>query len=126
MFLLPPIHLRYSRGELPVYSLQKRDCHFEIPLQFHSGGVSHSLRGSLRFQIQFGFLQNTFARDTRTLAPSRIKLRRFPGVAMVLYPDCGHAFALLRAHARHRRQKFHRHLCRNLSGLYLVLNCRRQ
>ncbi len=126
LFLLRRIHLGQRGIESSAHSLQQSNRHVEITLQFRCGRVSFNLQGPLRLQIELGFLQNAFAHHTRTFAPGRIKLRRLPGVAVMLHPDGGHTLAIPGADTRHGHQKLHRHLCGNLSSPHLLLHSGRQ
>ena len=80
----------------------------------------------LRFEKQFGIIQNAFADRRRALAPGGIQLPGFARIAVMLGEDCGHTLAVLQALARHRHQKLQRHLRQDLAFAHLLLDRFRQ
>jgi hypothetical protein len=51
----------------------------------------------LRFEKQFGIIQNPFADRRRTFAPRGIQLAGFPRIAVMLGEDRRHPLAILQA-----------------------------
>ena len=106
-------------------AVHNRGHHLQIAGQFSA----HSWRGflwPLRFEKQRGIIQNAFADRGRALPPGGIQLARFARIAMMLGKDRGHALAILQTLPRHRHQKLHRRLRRDLPLAHLLLDGLRQ
>jgi hypothetical protein len=100
-------------------------------LQIADYGSGRSRRGflrllPLRFEEQRGSIQNPFADRGRSLSPGGIQLAGCARVAVMLGEDRRHALAVLQALPRHRRQKLHRRLRRDLALTHLLLDALRQ
>ena len=80
----------------------------------------------LRFEKQFGIIQNPFADCGRPLAPRRIQLASLARIAVVLGEDGGHPLAVLQTLACRRHQTLQRHLRQDLAVAHLLLDRFRQ
>jgi hypothetical protein len=101
-----------------------RGGHIEIAQQ--RSRRSCLFRFPLCFEEQLGMLQNAFAGDRPAFAPRSIELASFARVASMLGKDGGHAQAVVQADARRGNQKLYGHLCRDLAGTHLLLDCFRE
>lgn len=125
-FTLLIIHLgRAGSGQPLLCPVHNGGDHLEIADQFGAGAGRGLLlrRLALRFEEQFGRVQNAFAHRRRTLAPGRIQLPGRACVAMVVRKDVSHALAIVQALARCRNQKLQRHLRGDLAFADLLLDC---
>ena len=126
-FALPGIQFRYARaGQAPMGAVQDRGRHFQIAQQFGGGAGGSFGFLPLRLEKQLGLSQDAFADRSRALAPGSIQLAGFARIRVVLGEDRGHPLAVLQALARHRRQKLHGHLRRDLALTHLLLDRLRQ
>ena len=124
--LLIQLHGRRA-GQSPLGAVHNRHHHLQIAQQFGaSAGRGFLLRLPLRFEKQLGIIQNALADRRRTLAPRGIQLAGFPRIAVMLGEDRRHPLAVFQALARHRHQKLHRHLRRDLALAHLLLDRFRQ
>lgn len=106
-------------------AVHNRGDHLQITDQF-GGNTRWSFLLPLHFEEQRGIFQNAFADRGRPSAPGRIQLSGFARIAMMLGEDRRHSLAVLQALARHRHQKLHGHLRRDLALAHLLLDCFRQ
>jgi hypothetical protein len=126
LFLLRTSHLRQRFGKPPSGATQDGDQHVQIALHLFDRRGRGCRRLPLRFQKQFRLGENAFARRARALAPGRIQLSGLPRIAMLRNESRGHARAIVGVDSRHRHQILHRHLRREFSFTYLLLNRFRQ
>jgi len=102
-----------------------RGDHLQIVDQF-GGCPGRDFLLPLRFEKQRRIIQNALADRSRSPAPGCIQLARFARIAVMPGEDGGHALAVLQALPRHRHQKLHRDLRRNLALAHLLLDRFRQ
>ena len=120
------IQLQCRRAGQPSLSaVHNRQGHLQIADQF-GGRPGWGFRLPLRFEKQRRIPQNAFADRGRSPSPGGIQLAGFTRVAVMLGEDCRHALAILQALPRHRHQKLHRHLRRDLALAHLLLDGLRQ
>lgn len=119
---LPPIQLR-GAGQPPLGAIHDRGRHLQLTQQFGMRGLALL---PLRFEEQLRRLQQPCADRARALAPGSVQLAGFAHLRATLGEDVGHPPAVFQALARHRRQKFHGHLRRDLPLPHLLLNRLRQ
>ena len=112
-------------GEPPMGPIHNRRDHLQVADQF-GGGLGRRFLLPLRFEKQRRIVQNPLANRGRSPTPGAIQLPGFACIAVMLSKDRGHALAGLQALARHRHQKLHRHLRRDLSFPHLLLDRLRQ
>lgn len=112
-------------GEPPMGAVHNRGDHLQIPDQF-GGWPRRDVLLPLRFEKQRRIIQNAFADRGRSAAPGGIQLAGFARVAMMFGEDSGHALAVVQALPRHRNQKLHGHLRRDLARAHLLLDGFRQ
>ena len=125
-FALLAIQLRGSGArQPPLGSVYNRGHQLQIAQQFGGCGCGF-LFLPLRFEKQLRLSQEALADRGRALAPGGIQLPGCTRIAVMLGEDRGHPLAVLRALARHRHQKLHRHLRRDLSFANLLLDGFRQ
>ena len=125
-FALLPIQFHRRRAaQPPLRPVHNRGHHLQIAQQF-GGGPGRSCFLPLRFEKQLGIIQNAFADRGRALAPSGIQLAGFARIAVMPGEDRRHPLAILQALARHRHQKLHGHLRRDLALAHLLLDRFRQ
>ncbi len=108
--LLRARHLWEGFREPPADTTQDGNRHLQIALHLFDRRGRGCGWLPLRFQKQFRFGQNALANRACGFAPGRIELPGLPRVATVLDECGGHALAMLRIHAGHRRQTLHRHV----------------
>jgi len=112
---------RLSAGEPPMSTVDNCSYHLQIADQF-GGWPRRGFLLPLRFEKQHGIVQNAFAYGSRSSSPGGIQLARFARIAVMLTEDRRHALAVLQALARHRHQKLHGHLRRDLPLAHLLLD----
>jgi len=105
--------------------IHNRGNHLQIAHQF-GGGPGRDFLLPLRFQKQRGILQNPLADRGRSSPPGGIQLAGCARIAVMLGENGRHPLAIPQALARHRRQKLHRHLRRDLALAHLLLDRFRQ
>ena len=116
------IRLRRSgAGEPPLGAVHNRGDHLQIADQF-GGGPSRNFLLPLRFEKQRRIIQNAFADGGRSLPPGGIQLAGLACIAAMLGKYRRHPLAVLQALPRHRHQKLHRHLRRDLALAHLLLD----
>jgi hypothetical protein len=122
------IHFHGRRaGQSPMRAVHNRGHHLQIANQLGAGCRRRFLlRLPLGFEKQPGILQNAFADRGRASAPSPVQLTGFSRIAVVLGENRRHPLAVLQALARHRHQKLHRYLRRDLALAHLLLDGFRQ
>jgi hypothetical protein len=114
-------------GESPLGAVYDRAHHLQIPDQFGAcSGRGFLLGLPLRFEKQRRIVQNPLPDRSRSPAPGGIQLARFARIAVMHGENRRHALAVPQALPRHRHQKPHRHLRRNLAFAYLLLDRFRQ
>jgi hypothetical protein len=123
LFLLRASHLRQRFAEPSSGTTQDGDHHIQVALDLFDRRRLGCRRLPLRFQKQFRLGENAFADRTRSFAPSRIQLPGLPRIATMRDESGRHARAVAGTHSRHRRQILHRHLRREFSFAYLLLDC---
>jgi hypothetical protein len=125
---LPVIQLRGSGARQPAMrAVHDGGHHLQIAYQFGACPCrGFLLRLPLRFEKQRRIFQNALADRMRSLAPGGIQLTGFARAAVMLGEDRGHPPAILQALARHRHQKLHRYLRRDLALAHLLLDRFRQ
>ena len=116
---------RLRAGEPPMSAAHNRRDHLQIADQL-GGGPGGDFLLPLRFEKQRRIVQNPFANRGRSPTPGAIQLPGFACIAVVLSENGGHALAGLQALARHRHQKLHGHLRRDLAFAHLLLDRFRQ
>ena len=125
---LLPIQVQSRRaGQPPMGTVYDGRHHLQVADQF--GACSWRgflLRLPLRFQEQRWIVQNPFANCRRSLPPGGVELARFARIAVMLGKDYRHPLAVLQTLPRHRHQKLHRHLRRDLTFTHLLLDGFRQ
>ncbi|HZY41245.1 MAG TPA: hypothetical protein VFF59_04505, partial [Anaerolineae bacterium] len=126
LFLLRACHLRQGFGKPPAGATQDGNRHIQIALHLFDRRRLGCRWLPLRFQKQFRLGKNTLASHARAFAPGRVELSGLPRVAMMRDESGRHALAMLRIHAGHRHQILHRHLRRQFSFAYLLLDRFRQ
>ena len=126
LFLLWASHLRKRFGKPPSGATQDGDHHIQIALHLFHRRRLGCRRRSLRFQKQFRLGENAFADRARAVAPGRIQLPGLPRIAAVRDESGRHARAVAGVDSRHRHQILHRHLRREFSFAYLLLDRFRQ
>jgi hypothetical protein len=112
-------------GEPPLRAIYHRSDNPQIADQF-GGGTGRDLLLLLRFEKQRWIIQNAFADPGRSPAPDRIQLAGCARIAAMLGEDRRHPLAVFQALPRHRHQKLHRHLRRDLAFAHLLLDGLRQ
>jgi hypothetical protein len=112
---------RFRTGEPSMGAVHNRGDHLEIADQF-GGGPGRDFFLPLRFEKKRGVVQNAFADRGRSPPPSRIQLAGFARIAVMLGEDRRNALAVLQTLARHRYQKLHGHLRRDLAFAHLLLD----
>ena len=126
LFLLRASHLRQRFGKPPSGATQNGDRHIQIALYLFDRRRRGCRGLPLRFQKQLRLGENAFADRARALAPGRVQLPGLPRAAMVRNESRGHARAVAGVDSRHRHQILHRHLRREPSFAYLLLDRFRQ
>ncbi len=126
MFLLRTSHLRQRFGKPPSGATQDGDRHIQIALHLFGRRRLGYRRLPLRFQKQFRLGENAFADRARAVAPGRIQLPGLPRIATMRDENGRHARAVAGFDSRHRHQILHRHLRREFSFAYLLLDRFRQ
>jgi hypothetical protein len=120
------IQLHYLRtGESPMGPVHDRGDHLQIADQFRRW-PRRDLLLPLRFEKQRGIVQNAFADGGRSPAPGGIQVTRLAAIAVMLGQNRGHPPAVFQALPRHRDQKLHGHLRRDLALAHLLLDGFRQ
>jgi hypothetical protein len=76
----------------------------------------------VRFQKQFGRIQNPLAYGCRCITPDRVEFASLAAAEAVLRKRLGHALAVVRIDACHRRQILHRDMGRDLAGTNALLH----
>ena len=114
-----------SAGQPPVGAVHHPGHHLQ--LADHCGaGARRRFLLPLRFEKQRRIVQNPLAYRGRATAPGAVQLPGFACIAAMLCENGRHPLAGLLALPRHRHQKLHRHLCRDLAFAHLLLHCFRQ
>ena len=126
LFLLRTSHLRQRFGKTPPGTTQDGERHIQIALDLFDRRRPGCRRLPLGFQKQFRLGENAFADHARAFAPGRIQLPGLPRIATVRDESRRHARAVVGADSRHRHQILHRHLRREFSFAYLLLDRFRQ
>jgi hypothetical protein len=126
LFLLRASHLRQRFAEPSSGTTQDGDHHIQIALHLFDRRRLGCRRRSLRFQKQFRLGENAFADRPRAFAPSRVQAPGLPRIAAVRDESGRHAPAVVGVDSRHRHQILHRHLRRQFSFAYLLLDRFRQ
>ena len=122
-FALLPIQLRPSRARQPLGGPVHNGCHhLQIAQQFGGQRRRFRLHLRLRFEKQLRLIEEAFPDRRRARAPGRIQAPGLPRVAAMLSEYRGHPLAILQAEARHRNQKLHRHMRRDLALAHLRLD----
>jgi hypothetical protein len=112
-------------GQPPMGTVHNHAHHLQVVEQFGAcSGQSFLL--PLRFEKQRRVIQNAFTDRDRSSAPGGIQLTSFARIAVMFGKDRRHALAVFQALSRHRHQKLHRHLRRNLAFAHLLLDEFRQ
>ena len=106
--------------------MQDGDHHIQIALHLFDRRRLGRRWLPLRFQKQFRLGENAFADHARAFAPGRIQLPCLPRIATMRDESRRHARAVVGADSRHRHQILHRHLRREFSFAYLLLDRFRQ
>jgi hypothetical protein len=120
---LPIIEFLRCPRHPPLDPVHDRGHHLQVAPQLCGWpGRSGLARLPLRFEKQFGCGQNPFANGGRALPPGRVQKASFARFHAVSGEDGGHPLAIVEALPRHRHQKLHRHLRRNLSLAHLLLD----
>jgi hypothetical protein len=119
-------HLRQRFAEPPSGTTQDGDYHIQIALHLFDRRRRGCRRLLLRFQKQFRFGENALADRARAFAPGRIQLPGLPRIATMRHESGRHARAVVGVDSRHRHQILHRHLRRQFSFAYLLLDRFRQ
>ena len=115
----------FRTGKPPMGAVHNRGDQFQIADQFGASSWRDFLL-PLRFEKQRGIIQNAFADGSRAPAPCGIQLPGLAAIALMLGKDRGHALAIRQALPRHRHQKLHCRLRRNLALAHLLLDRFRQ
>ena len=115
----------FHTGKPPLGAVHNRSDHLQIADQFGASPWRDFLL-PLRFEKQRGIIQNAFADGGRSPAPGRIQLPGLAAIAVMLGKDRGHALAILQTLPRHRHQKLHCRLRRDLALAHLLLDRFRQ
>ena len=116
---------RLHAGDPPMSAAHNRGDHLQIADQF-GGGPGGDFLLPLRFEKQRRIIQNPLANRGRSPTPGGIELARFARVAVILGENGRHPLAGLQALSRHRHQKLHGHLRRDLAFAHLTLDRFRQ
>jgi hypothetical protein len=122
LFLLRSSHLRQRFGKPPSGTTQDGDHHIQIALHLFDRCRPGWWCLPLRFQEQFRLGENAFADHARAFAPGRIQLPGLPRIAAMRDKSGRHARAIVSIDSRHRHQILHRHLRREFSFAYLLLD----
>jgi hypothetical protein len=122
LFLLRVRHLRQRFGKPLSRAMQDGDHHIQIALHLFDRRRPFWRWLPLRFQKQFRLGENAFADRARAVAPGRVQLPGLPRVAMLRDESGRHARTVARADSRYRHQIFHRHMRREFSFAYLLLD----
>ena len=112
-------------GDPPMDPIHNRGDHLQIADQF-GGCPGRDFLLPLRFEKQRGIIENAFTNRDRSSAPGRIQLTGFARVAVMLGENRCHPLAIFQALPRHRHQKLHGHLRRDLALAHLLLYGLRQ
>ena len=115
----------FRTGKPPMGAVHNCSDHLQITDQFGASPWRDFLL-PLRFEKQRGIIQNAFAAGRRSLPPGGIQLSGLAAIAVMLGKDRGHALAILQVLPRHRHQKLHCRLRRNLALAHLLLDGFRQ
>ena len=126
LFLLRATHPRQRFAEPSSGTTQDGDHHIQIALHLFDRRRLGRRWLPLRFQKQFRLGENAFADHARAFAPGRIQLPCLPRIATMRDESRRHARAVVGADSRHRHQILHRHLRREFSFAYLLLDRFRQ
>lgn len=108
-------------GQPPMDTIHNRGDHLQIADQF-GGWPRRNLLLPLRFEKQRGIIQNAFADRGRAPTPSSIQLARLAAIAVMLCENRCHPLAVFQVLPRHRDQKLHGHLRRDLPRAHLLLD----
>jgi hypothetical protein len=112
-------------GEPPMGAVHNRGGHFQIADQF-GGWSGRGFLLPLGFEKQRGIFQNAFADRGRSPPPSGIQLPGLAAIAVVPGENRRHPLAVSQVLPRHRDQKPHRRLRRDLALTHLLLDRFRQ
>ena len=121
LFLLPAVHLRQGFGKPPAGALQNGNRHLQIAIESGRGRTG-SRWLPLRFQKQFRLGQDALANHARAFAPGGIELPGLPCTEVMLGERRGHPLAIVQLDARHRHEKLHSQVRRNLALAHLLLD----
>ena len=121
LFLLWSRHLRERFGEPPAGTLQDSQRHLQIALDLFDRRRLGCRWLPLRFQKQFRFGENALANHARAFAPGGIELPGLPRAEVMLGERRGHPLAIVQLDARHRHEKLHGQVRRNLAFTHLLL-----
>jgi len=120
LFLLPDVHLRQGFGKPPAGAMQDGNRHLQIALESGRGRTGGRL--PLRFQKQFRLGQDALANHARAVPPGGIELPGLPRAELMLGERRCHPLAIVQIDARHRHEKLHGQVRRNLAFAHLLLN----
>ena len=123
--LLPTQLLCPRAGQPSMGAVHDRAHHLQVADQL-GGGPGRGLLLPLRFEKQRGMVQNALPDRSRSSSPGGIQLAGFARIAVVIDEDRRHALAIFQTLPRHRHQKLHGHLRRDLAFAYLLLDPVRQ
>ena len=115
----------FRTSKPPMGAVHNRSDHLQIADQFGASPWRDFLL-PLRFEKQRGIVQNAFADGGRSPAPGGIQLPGLAAIAVMLGKDRGHPLAVFQALPRHRHQKLHGRLRRDLALAHLLLDGFRQ
>ena len=115
-------HHRCGTRQTPAGTVRDGEHHRQIPQQFI--GWSWRLRRDLLmgFQKQFGRIQNPLAYGCGGIAPGRVEFTGLAAAEAILRKRIGHALAVVRIGARHRRQILHRDMSGDLARADALLH----
>jgi hypothetical protein len=121
VFALAVIHA--GVGNPPAGSVHNRHHHLQIAQQGgRRRGARRRFQLPLRFEKQIWLVENAFANQRRGVAPGGIQLPGLPRVAAMFGERRGHPLAILKADARHRHEKLHGQVRRDLALAHLLLD----
>lgn len=121
-----PAHVRERFLQPAAGSAQNGRRRFQIAFDCRRRTVLRRRRAPLRFEEQLRLSQQALADHPRTGAPGAIQLSGLTRIAVVLRERRGHALAIRQAGPRHRSEKPHRYVRRDLAFAHLLLDRLRQ
>ena len=114
-------------GQAPLSAAHNGGHHLQVSYQLAGGSHRRFYRDlPLRFEKQFGGIQDALADDRRAFPPSRIQFACSPCIAVLLHEDRGHPLAVFQVDARRRHQTLHGHVRRDFPLTDLLLDRFRQ